>query len=76
MQTEGKISKHDPPSHYFNCDGLELDYEGNHVTLKWNHVGQREMATKLVSILTSFALRVLFKEHLLRWGYTRFLVKF
>ena len=34
------------------------------MTLKWKHVGQREMATKLVSILTSFACRVLFKEHL------------
>ena len=27
------------------------------MTLKWKHVGQREMATKLVSILTSFACR-------------------
>ena len=27
MQTEGKITKHDPPSHYVNWDGLELDYE-------------------------------------------------
>ena len=38
------------------------------MTLKWKHVGQREMAAKLISILTSFACRVLFKEHLLRWG--------
>ena len=47
------------------------------MTLKWKHVGQRETdSVKLVSKLTSFACRVLFKENLLRWAYTRFLVKF